>query len=166
MAKKNEGKKFEEDFQRSFDDNVYIHRVRDVQGYRGSMSLCDFILFDKPNLFLLELKSTAQNSMPFANINWKQVEELNKLNVDGLFSGYVFNMRKHEKTYFIPTNIVHDFISTNNKQYESSKGSIGRKSFPIEYIEDNGLLIEQSLIRTRYRYDIDKFRKDLTLFLK
>lgn len=65
---KNNGKKFEKDFQQSFDERYFIHRLADVGGASlarfTNPSLCDFFVLNRgTGLFsLIELKSTVGRS--------------------------------------------------------------------------------------------------------
>jgi len=45
---KNPGKAFEEDFIREMDKDpkYFTHRIRDVQFYKGSVSIADYLIFN------------------------------------------------------------------------------------------------------------------------
>ena len=150
---KNEGKKFEEDFINSFPADIFAYRLRDSSGGWGgdgkktrftTTNSCDFIVFTGQSLLMLELKSTQQVSLPFSNIKKSQLNGLqkdaNKINVNAYF---VINFRTTEETYAVSALKIIEFIDNQN-----------RKSIPIQFCKENGILIPQTKKRIRYTYDI------------
>ena len=63
-------------------DNVYVLRLYDTMfDARGIHNPCDFIAYEKPNMILLECKTTAGASLPFKNISdnqWNDIYEATK----------------------------------------------------------------------------------------
>lgn len=140
---KNEGKKFEEDWKNSVPDNVFIERINDTF-YSGVVNIADFIIYAFPNLFLMELKSDKGKSIPFSRLNNRQLKKLEtESKKRGVKAGFVFNFREVEQTYYID---VHDVIDYINRAE--------RKSFPLEWCKQKGLLIKQTKKISRYRYNI------------
>ena len=152
----NEGKKFEIDFKNSIPANVYIYKLKDAGGWSNASNtrftisnMCDFIMYSKPTLFLLELKSTKGKSLPFNNIRETQIKELYKAsNTEGVRAGLVINLRTLEETYYLDI-----------KDFKTYRETTERKSISLECLKDKGILIEQELKKTRYRYDIKEFIK-------
>lgn len=146
---KNSGKRFEEDFQNSVPESWFCYRLRDAGGWSKSSDLrftpsniCDFIVFDGRRLFLLELKTVQGKSIPFTML--KQLDDLIKYNSDIVNAGFVLNFRKAETTVYIDVEILNQYV--NNAD---------RKSVPVDWAVENGVIIPQELKRTRYRYLLD-----------
>lgn len=72
------GKKFEARFRDDWTTSVrdsFIYRLNDqMSGYQGSSNISDFICYKKPDFFLIECKSHAGNTFPFAA--FRQFESL------------------------------------------------------------------------------------------
>lgn len=144
------GKKFEEDFVRQIDKDpqYFVHRIRDVQWYAGSVSIADYFIFNGDKLFAMELKSTKWISIPFSRLNMEQRQMmLNNLTVDNFIPGYILNFRRDgNPTYWIHTEIAEQYI------WEAD-----RKSIPLAFLEDNCIPIDSSLRQTRYNYQVRAF---------
>lgn len=163
---KDEGKKFEEDFYNSLDDlkGIYIHRIRDVQYFKGSTSIGDFLVFKYPNLFVFELKSTKGISISvskklnekgfikkYGRFNYKQIKQMLDTDVKGVYTGAILNFRKNNNTYYLSAKQIEDYVLNEN---------ITRKSIPESWLEKNAIKMKQELKRTRYRY-FDDFLKEV-----
>lgn len=142
---KNEGKKFEEDWKNSVPDNVFIERINDTF-YSGVVNIADFIMYAFPNLFLLELKSVKGRSIPFSRLNGKQLKMLEVASKKkGVRAGFLFNFREVEQTYYINVHDVIDYIRTAD-----------RKSFPLDWCKEKGLLVKQTKKISRYKYHVSE----------
>lgn len=140
------GKVFEQEFLKSFQSNIFIQRMKDdTFGYKGVANFCDFICFSSPHLYLFELKSTKQRSLPFSNISKYQIDMLYKYSLhQGVKAGFVFNFRSHNyQTYFLSADLAYEYY------YQAH-----RKSFPLKWVQENGILLPSTLVRTRYRFDL------------
>lgn len=168
MAKKNEGKRFEEDFQKSFDDEIYyFQRIKDSGssfsgGTNSRFTLkndYDCYCFLYPNQYCFELKSTKASSISIQSeddvikknnskmIKRHQINGLTKcIRYNGMFAGFVLNFRNTNNTYFLDINEFNKF------ENESFKKSINEN----DVINYNGILIDFKLKRIRYTYNIDK----------
>lgn len=152
----NEGKKFEEDFRKSIPAGFYIYKLKDAGGWSNASNtrftisnMCDFIMYSKPTLYLLELKSTKGKSLPFSNIKDNQVKELLAAsNTEGIQAGLVINLRSVNETYYLSIKDFKKYVETTE-----------RKSISLDYLRNEGILIEQELKKTRYRYNIKEFIK-------
>ncbi len=155
-AKANEGKRFEEDFRRSTPPGVFVHRVKDAgssgQHLFGVRNICDYILYRQPWLYLFELKSHKGKSIPFGKLTEDQIGGLCEVATRkaGVVAGFIFNFRELAETYFVPAWRVSEFIYGGK-----------RKSFPVEWCREVGKRVEQRLVRTRHRYDVDKLLREL-----
>jgi len=196
MSKKNEGKKFEEDFKNSC-EKYFTIKLNDSgggwsQGEKTSFTPpnpCDFILHAPPYIIPLELKSvigsgtisfspvlysedkTTLISAPWIKnkntthlmIKHQQVTNLEKFHNKPLtISGFLFNFREKEmKTKIHPHEVffVHimDFINFAEKNE-------GKKSLKRQEAREIGIEIIGNKKRTRYKYDIEKFYKDIIKF--
>lgn len=148
---KNVGKIFEEDFIKSVPNNIFHFRFRDLpyflvknSQYKVNNNPADFLVFYK-NLFILELKSCNTTSYSINNTRQNQVDGLLKYSkIENVICGFIINMRKYNKTYFLSINDY--LLITNNK-----------KSINLKDLNTYGILIEQELKRTRFKYEVLKF---------
>jgi len=148
------GKMFEEDFQVSAPEGWFCYRLRDSPGAWSNTSMsrftpkniCDFFLFTGRRLYGVECKSFKGKSMPYTNIGDHQLSGLLKMSVEkpvnaqGLF---ILNFRDLSETYAI-----------NAFKLNALRLLGVRKSFGIDEIRANGILIPQQLIKVHYRYDL------------
>jgi penicillin-binding protein-related factor A (putative recombinase) len=140
------GKIFEKEFFNSFPSDVFIQRLKDdTMKFKNVQNCCDFFAYNYPNIFLFELKTTKQKSLPFSNINQYQIDTLFQYSKQpGINAGFVINFRSHDyQTFFVPAEKVHYYY------YHAD-----RSSFPIEWVQQNGITLPATLIRTRYRFDL------------
>lgn len=152
MAKQNPGKKFEQDILNSVPKDVYKHRIKDsTLKFKGDNNVCDMFLFKNDTLYMLELKSTKASAIPYTSIASNQFEGLLIASEFlGIKAGFLFNFREHEETYYIDIKEAIEFKNTSN-----------RMSYPIKFAREKGIKIDQTLKRTRYRYDIEKMISDI-----
>jgi recombination protein U len=155
---KNPGKKFEEDFVKSIPDRCDITRLKDAAGWSNATNVrftsknpCDFIVWSEREfgegegvVYKLELKSTLGKSLPFGNIKQHQLDSLEDSEMKGVWAGFIVNFRDTSQTFRILASDVSSFMSRTD-----------RKSIPIAWFEENAILIKQSLIRVRWRYDLE-----------
>ena len=168
---KNEGKRFEDAFVKSIPDYVLVKRLNDnASSWSGgantrfaSKNECDYILFNDQTMtfYGLEMKSTKHNSLTFWREDFEDKNEtqnfqIRKCQIQGLEKwskhrgvfGFVINFRDDEnKTYFI--DIV-DFLDYTSSL---SKKSINK----ADILQMNPIEIENKLLRTNYRYNVEKF---------
>ena len=146
----NPGKVFEDSFRKSCPDDMLILRMNDGGGWSNSTTtrftssnICDFLLFTGYRLFMLELKSLSGKSLPLQNIRENQIKGLllcgTKPNVK---AGFIINFRDINETYYLPACEVEIFQTQN-----------ARKSIPLDYVREFGVLVPQKLIKVKYRYD-------------
>lgn len=148
------GKKFEQDLVRQIDNNpkYFVHRIRDVQWYAGSVSIADYLIFNWKKLCAMELKSTKWKSIPFSRLNMEQRQMmLNQLWVKNFIAGYILNFRiKDNPTYWIPTEEVEQYIDEAD-----------RKSIPIDWLSDNCIPVESQIRTSRYDYNVEDLFNNL-----
>lgn len=168
----NVGKIFEQEFKESVEkynkDNneLYLLRLTDSASGFGmdsnkvrfsAKSPFDFLLHQRlGKTFALELKSCGGSSVTFSldddtkSIKSSQIKNLLKTNFYGIFSGFLFNFRKFEETYFLDISYFMKFAKNTNKK------SISRN----DVVEHKGLLIPQKIKKVKYTYDISVLLKE------
>lgn len=152
MAKQNPGKKFEQDVLNSVPKDVYKLRIKDsTMRFKGDNNVCDMFLFKEDTLYMLELKSTKASAIPYTSIAENQFEGLLIASEFlGIKAGFLFNFREHKETYYVGIKDAIEFKNTSD-----------RMSYPIKFAREKGIKINQTLKRTRYRYDIEKMINDI-----
>lgn len=143
--KKNMGKVFEREFKDSVPPECYLERYKDdTSGFYGVSNPADFRLYIYPSLILLELKSHKGKSLPLEKIRDNQLKGmLRAVEHYGVYGGFLVNFRDLEETYFLSVELVEKFVLTGE-----------RKSIPVNYFRENGLLIPQKKKRVLYSYDL------------
>ncbi|WP_415331083.1 Holliday junction resolvase RecU [Clostridium perfringens] len=158
---KNEGKKFEEDFKKSIQEKYFVYRFKDgTANFNGtknenvrfqSHNICDFEVFAENKLFLFEVKSYKGASIPLSGIRKTQLEEMLKAsNYKNIEPYFILNYRALESVYAIKIQTLQEFI-------EKAK----RKSIPIKWCIENGIEIIVVKKKVRFRYELEKFFKDV-----
>ena len=122
----NKGKAFEKRFQQDWSKmpGAFVLRLPDQQsGYYGtSANPCDFICYQYPNMFLLELKSHGGNTFPFSAL--RQYDKLvSYIGFNGIKVGVILWLYDHNKVLYIP---IEEF---------KKLATDGKKSFNIKYLE-------------------------------
>ena len=173
---KNKGKEFEADFKQScVNSNLFVMRIHDTslswmhekESKFTAENPCDFLLYDKPNLFAVECKSTKYKSMSIQTditdkddksmIKSHQINSLTNFNLyDGVYGGFLLNWRNDEdisdnRVYWLPIENFVKFLTTTDKK------SINEYDCQIY----GGILVDQHLKRTHYLYDINKLIDDI-----
>ena len=167
----NTGKIFENDMKRSMPDDALLYRIPDAaQSFGGSNKLrfsrknpFDFIMWDskRRRLFALEMKTVAGKSISFerneedrGEIHLHQIDGLNTWNAyKGITCGFIIEFRSIKTTVFI------DISDFNRLMNEISKKSFTKKD--LDRLQIPYVVIPQSLIKTRYRYDVEHFMQDV-----
>lgn len=169
----NPGKIFEEQIKKSVPDYALLYRLPDAaQSFNQSNALrfsrknpFDFLLWDAKRrvLYALELKTVKGKSISFERdksenkeIHYHQICGLNEwAKYDGIVAGFIIEFRAIEITIFI--DIV-NFLSLIRQ--------IEKKSFNIDDLDRCGVqycVIAQTLLKTRYVYDIDRFLSNIKI---
>ena len=150
---KNPGKKFEEDFVKSIPERCDVTRLKDAGGWSNATNMrftssnpCDFIVWSGENrqVYKFELKSIKGKSLPFANIKENQLDGLCKSSNKDVMAWFIVNFRAVNETYWIPALAMACEIDIGE-----------RKSLSLAKAKEIGILIPQTLIRVRYKYDLD-----------
>lgn len=150
---KNEGKRFEEDFKNSIPGWCWCYRLKDSAGaWQGgtntrftARNICDFMIMSKDILWLLELKSTKNASLPFSMIRENQIKQLSKIKHPNIKAVFVVNFRKTEETFIVSAANLKSFMVNTQ-----------RKSIPIAWFREHAKLIGQEKKITRYKYKLEE----------
>lgn len=167
----NSGKIFEEEFKESvkrynkINNTLYLLRLTDSASGFGmdsskvrfsAKSPYDFLMHQKNgNTFTLELKSCGGNSVTFSLVDDKksikksQIKNLLESSIYGIISGFLFNFRKFEETYFLEISKFMEFANNTEKK------SISRD----DVVKYGGVIIPQKIKKVKYLYDIETLLK-------
>lgn len=165
-----DGKNFEQQLKKSINnEKMYYLRLKDSPSSFGCDSASvrftlnnpyDCFVFYNGFLFPIELKSTELSSISIQRdiddkgkmIKINQIKGLldsNKYN--RVFSGFLFDFRSTENTYWLSIDSFNLFLSENDKK------SINEK----DVIKYKGIIVEKTKKRTQYVYDIEKLLLDI-----
>lgn len=124
----------------------------------------DALMYTNGTLFCMELKSfdgcltfwkeefeDKEKKQSF-NIKKNQIHGLEKASkTKGVIAGFVLNFRKNNHTYFLGIDKFNEMISKIEKK------SINEQNI----IDAGGYLIEQTLKKVKYNYNVEKFISDM-----
>jgi penicillin-binding protein-related factor A (putative recombinase) len=170
----NAGKLFEEDLKKSANEqHVYFYRIKDVNpmflkpNTRVSKNDFDSFIYKYPNLFPVELKSTAQKSFSFDEkiIKKHQVDALKEaIQHNGLIAGFIFNFREYDNfTCFVHINdfLEIQYLSQNQITEHRFKTKLNKSSIGLDICKEVGFEIKNVKKSVRYRYYINKLLDQL-----
>ncbi len=167
----NTGKIFENAIKRSVPNSILLFRLPDAaQSFGGGNKLrfsrknpFDFLMWDSYGhiLFALEMKTVSGKSISFernnedhGEIHLHQINGLNECSrYDGIVCGFVIEFRALATTIFIR---ISDFLRVSN--------TISKKSFTIKDLDSLSIpyyIIPQEIVKTRYKYDIERFVQEI-----
>lgn len=153
------GGQFENNFKKSVPDDILYYRFKDgtanwehnnIVRFQAK-NVCDCMIYNGEELIFIELKNHKGKSIPIKCIRENQREELLR------YSKYkntkcviVINFEDLEECYCLKIKDVDDFINKEN-----------RKSIPIEYCREVGIMVNMKKLINNYRYDIESMINDL-----
>ena len=123
----------------------------------------DCFMFARSHLFTLELKSTKQKSISFAEsiIKQHQIDNLAEANTyDGIISGFIFNFREPDNRVFfvhIKDFIDYKYIAQNQIKEHNYKNKVNKSSISLAICEEIGLEIKGFKKRVKWHYHIKDF---------
>ena len=153
----NRGKDFEDEVRKSLEkiDDLYVERLYDPQGgYAGVANPCDFICYKRPQFYMLECKSTHENTLAIyspnpkrkygmiSNTQWEDMLEATRF---GAVAGVICWWIERDVTRFLP-------IQELAKIRDS-----GAKSVRYDTNVSNSLEIAGTKKRIYFDYDFTKF---------
>jgi len=154
---KNSGKRFEEDFNISCEvQNLCITRLYDTMGgFTAVSNICDYINYLYPNIFYMELKSTATGTLPLNHISKNQKDGLtNKTKYDGVIPGVLIKYSKFDEHYFVHINELNRLAKTGAK-------SISRNHIKNGDIEATPMYGTKKIVT--YVYDVEDLLRRLII---
>lgn len=147
----NRGKDFEHHIKEAFEKvvGVSIDRLHDqTTGFKGSVNICDFIVYKEPYEYYIECKSTHLDRLNFSNITatqWRGLTE--KAKIEGVFAGIICWWVDRDVTKYIPI------------QYLQSLVAQGKNS--IRFDDSNPIEIKGVKKRVFFEYDMREFFNDI-----
>ena len=115
----NKSKQFENQFKSDWLNTFptsFIYRLNDqMSGYKeSSTNICDFICYNKSNLYLIECKSHKGASIPFEAI--PQYEKLTyKVGIPGVRAGVILWLYEKDLVLYIPIATITEIMKTGKK---------------------------------------------------
>lgn len=168
---KNTGKVFEEAIKKSIEKvpQCYYYRLRDpASSFNQTDNLrfsiqndYDCLMYKYPHFYPMELKSTKGTSfsVQFEKKQKSKMIKLNQINgltkaseIEGVKAGFLFNFSDKARTYWLDIRYFNVFMKYTEKK------SINEN----DIIEYGGVLIEQTLKKVNYSYNMHKLIIDLT----
>ena len=164
---KNVGKIFEQNWKNSIPGNIFYYRPPDSAQSFGinqylrfsAKSPCDCFMFNGGFLYTLELKSVGTKSISFEKektdkgvIHKHQIDNLQKFSTyKNVISGFIFDFRLSDKTYFCT---IEDFIFmiSNLDKKSFNENDLFKWCTPLE--------IQKRKLKVNYKYDINDFIKN------
>ena len=156
----NRGKDFEKVIREAFEEvpNVSVDRLHDqMNGFAGSVNICDFIVYKKPYIYYIECKSVHGNTLSFSNITRNQWQGLlEKSKIDGVLAGILCWWVDKDITKFIPIQFLQTakekgFVSIAS-DYETKWILDGYTNMPFDVVGKKK--------RVFFEYDMEKFFND------
>lgn len=153
--KQNPGKLFEQDWKRSVPNGVYLFRPADCGGWRRGVpeirftptNPFDFLMYRKPDLWALELKSVKRQRVPFDTLRPNQRKGLAQASMQGVNAGVVVLFREEAEAYYIPIQMWEEYERISDK-----------KSMNRDEVEQIGVYIKAKRTRgDRFRLALDCF---------
>lgn len=171
----NRGKKFESIIKEAFLEvpEVSVDRIHDQMNmYKGSQNICDFIVYKKPYEYYIECKSVHGNTLSihsnpkkdkhgvlhgfYGNITDTQWEGLlEKAKIEGVMAGILCWWVEKDKTMFLPITILYDLYHLGYKSVRFDDYKEGR-GYYMKYITLKG-----KKKRIFFEYDMEDFFKQM-----
>ena len=135
----------------SLDDFIIIRLYDVMGGLTGVCNICDYIAYNYPTLYLLELKTHAGASLPFSAIRdnqWDGLYDAVKKS-SGVVAGILCWYYEKDVTLFIPIALL------------EKRKKEGKKS--IRFDDKEAIVIGGVKKRTYFIYDFNKFFKEVNV---
>jgi penicillin-binding protein-related factor A (putative recombinase) len=167
LTKKNLGKQFEEDIQKSCSNQgVFFHRIRDVyipielrSRIKTLPNKYDSMIFSDGLLLPIEMKSTAAKSFSLDEsiIKQHQIDALlEATQYEFVYAGLLFNFRTADNaTYFVPIQSFVEYQKVVAGEWQREyKSKVNKSSIQISICEEVGLKLKAEKKRVHWRYDV------------
>lgn len=141
----NPGKLFESWTEENFQQfGVCYDRIHDqVSGLLGSDNVCDFDVYEYPNMFYIECKETQEERFDMLHgiRQYQWLKLLKKDKYPGVRAGYLIWMAHYSRLFWV--------TSCKAKYYYQA----GHKSLTIEDLERIGVEIPARQVRNKWKFD-------------
>lgn len=120
MASQDRAKKFEAIVKSDWEQTVgtWIYRLYDVMnGNKSCRNISDFIAFKKPLLYVLEVKSTQENTFSCKFRQYEDLVELYNKHIDGIEIGVIIWFVSHGKVVYVPIETFMKLVADNKKSF-------------------------------------------------
>lgn len=126
------------------EEGYCFYRIPDqMNGFRNSCNPCDFILYKKPNFYLIESKATRNDNFPYTMITDFQFEHMMKCSaVEGVKSYVIVLFATYKRAFIFDIRDI-------DKEIKEGRKSINIKKidkWQIPYIEIQTLLSRKELL--------------------
>lgn len=112
--------KFREDFKRSFPHGTIDRLYDPTSGYFAISNICDFLGYNYPLIFYLEIKSHKGNTFPLVNLT--QYDKLKaKVGIKGVRTGVIIWFIDHDKVVYVPISTISKMKKDNKKSVNITK---------------------------------------------
>lgn len=132
---------------------AWIYRLYDItNGNKGVRNISDFLAYKSPLLYVLEVKSTGENTFSCKFRQYEDLAELYSKHIKGIEIGVIIWFVKHKKVVYVP-------IETFIKLREDNK-----KSFNIKMLNSNEydyIVIDSETKRVYPKLDFNNFVKEI-----
>ena len=93
-------KRFASDWERTVQDSLCYRLLDVMSGYKAISNAGDYICFKSPSCFIIDCKSTEQNTF---SVNFRQYDQMVKyMNIPGLHCGVIIWFINHDKCVWVP----------------------------------------------------------------
>ena len=95
---------------------VFVYRLSDLVNKFGVSNPCDYFAYKHPNMYLLEMKTTAGSSLPLKNISDFQYNSmLESSKIKGMKPYFIIWYYDRDVTIAVPIEVIKDIKETNKK---------------------------------------------------
>ena len=158
-TRRNNGKNWEQLCKRYLEKmGYYVIRLQDSPSSFGrdsrvvrftTSNIADYIVYNHPELYLIECKSFNGASMPFGNIRESQLKgmaEPIEKEYKGVQAGFLVEAKRYKRYFYVNVLDVLEYINISD-----------RKSFPIDFFEEKGI----ELIKSKGMFGIGDKKKEV-----
>lgn len=153
----NRGKSFEDKVEAGISElgDVYIQRLYDPQGgYSAVCNPCDYVAYKKPKFYMLECKSTHENTLSIYGTDpKKKYGKISNTQWEGMLYATQFDVVAGVICWWVEKDITKFMPIQELKKYRDA----GNKSIRYDYDLPNSLIIKGEKLRVFFKYDFTEF---------
>lgn len=162
MCAVNRGKQFEDKVEAymSAVPDVYVRRLYDPQGGQlGVANPCDYDVYKRPQFYMIECKSTHENTLAIYSPNPKKVYgAISNKQWEGMLEATKFGVVAGVICWWIEKDITKFLPIEELEKYRNE----GHKSIRYDYELPNSLIIKGEKMRVFFKYDFTEFFEKYT----